>query len=547
MKHFKNKINNLPVHFKLLAWFLAFSFIMLILLWLFQTIFFSNFYKRVRVNQVEDCAHSIEGNISDNHITSLIDNLSDQNDVGVYVFDTSSSIISPLYSTDSNFMKRILSVNENNYDSNEKSSKSENKDEDSENTHKSVLIFDNSKTVEGINTNIYYDDAKDNGGTGITYIDKDDEKLNVIDNLQGDLPPMDKLKTDTLVYTRVFTGENNREYMVIITSRIAPVGSIISTIRYQLIVVSLILLAIGIFVAILASRKISKPIKVTTENAKLLAQKNYDAKFDSTGYLEVTELNKTLTYATNELKKVENLQHELIANISHDLRTPLTMITGYGEVMRDLPGENTPENIQIIIDEANRLNTLVTDLLDISKLQAGAFTINREVFSITELVRDSFQRYNKLKEQEGYNLTFKYDRDIFVKADISKIGQVFYNLVNNAINYSRKNKLIEVRQIIKENKVFIEVEDHGDGIDKEHLENIWDRYYKVDKEHKSSVIGTGLGLSIVKNILDAHNAHYGVRSELGVGSVFWFELEIYNEDQSEKTPDPKQKKHRKQK
>ena len=314
--------------------------------------------------------------------------------------------------------------------------------------------------------------------------------------------------------------------MLIITSQSSPVDSVVNTLRYQLVTVTFILLFIGVFIAIVAARKISKPITDTTKSALKLANKDYDVQFNSTGYLEVTELNNTLNYAATELKKVDSLQRELIANISHDLRTPLTMITGYGEVMRDLPGENTPENIQIIIDEANRLNMLVTDLLDISKLQSGATEINKEVFSITTLIKEMFQRYNKLKEQEGYTLDFEYDEDIYVNADYSKISQVIYNLVNNAINYSRTDKHIIVRQSRKDKNVLIEVIDHGEGIDQEHLENIWDRYYKVDKEHKSSVVGTGLGLSIVKNVLDRHNAHYGVKSVVGEGSNFWFELEI---------------------
>ena len=121
----------------------------------------------------------------------------------------------------------------------------------------------------------------------------------------------------------------------------------------------------------------------------------------------------------------------------------------------------------------------------------------------------------------------KPDCKIYVNADELKVSQVIYNLVNNAINYVGEDKTVIVSQEINEKIVRINVTDHGDGIEADKLENIWERYYKVDKEHKRSVIGTGLGLSIVKSILDAHNAHYGVRSVLGKGSTFWFELEIH--------------------
>ena len=248
------------------------------------------------------------------------------------------------------------------------------------------------------------------------------------------------------------------------------------------------------------------------------------------------ELNNTLNYAKTELAATEKLQRELIANISHDLRTPLTMITGYGEVMRDLPGENTPENIQIIIDEATRLSTLVNDLLDLSKLQSGALQAQKQVFNLTDSVRAILERYSKLVEQEGFDIRFESKEEVFINADELRISQVIYNLVNNAVNHAGEDKTVIITQTVRDKLVRIEVIDHGEGIPADKLPYIWERYYKVDKEHKRGVIGSGLGLSIVKSILDAHKAHYGVRSTQGKGSTFWFEI-AYDNVKKRKTKD----------
>ena len=135
----------------------------------------------------------------------------------------------------------------------------------------------------------------------------------------------------------------------------------------------MILLSFGL--ALFISSRLSKPLEQMNESAKQLGEGKYDIRFPEQGAREVAELAATLNYAAAELSKVEDLRRELIANVSHDLRTPLTMISGYAEVMRDIPGENTPENVQIVIDEANRLTGIVNDLLDLSKLQAGALTL----------------------------------------------------------------------------------------------------------------------------------------------------------------------------
>ena len=260
----------------------------------------------------------------------------------------------------------------------------------------------------------------------------------------------------------------------------------------------------------------------------MLAEGNYDVRFGVGGYREIAELSDTLSVAAEELSKTGALQRELIANISHDLRTPLTMIGGYAEMMRDIPGENTPENMQIIIDETKRLTSLVNDLLDISKLQSGTQTLSLSDFNLTETIREVIGRFSKLTEQDGWTIDFTASEEVIVNADRTRILQVVYNFINNAITHSGGDKLVEVRQIVSERDgkkvVRIEVTDHGEGIPEENLKYIWDRYYKVDKTHRRAVTGSGLGLSIVKSILEMHHARYGVESEVGKGSTFWFEL-----------------------
>ena len=330
---------------------------------------------------------------------------------------------------------------------------------------------------------------------------------------------------ENMVYAAIARQGTESEVFVLVTSSITPLSNTLEIMRGQLLWVSLVFVILSLVFSLYASRRIAKPISKTNSAAKELAKKNYEVEFDAKGYLEVKELNDTLNYAKTELAATEKLQRELIANISHDLRTPLTMITGYGEVMRDLPGENTPENIQIIIDEATRLSTLVNDLLDLSKLQSGALLAEKKRFCLTDSIRDIFVRYAKLVEQDGYNIIFEAQEDVNINADELRISQVIYNLVNNAVNHVGEDKTVIVTQkVMKGGKVRIEVTDHGEGIPADKLEHIWERYYKVDKEHKRGVIGSGLGLSIVKSILDAHNAHYGVRSTLGKGSTFWFEI-----------------------
>ena len=477
----------MPLRYRVVMYFLLFSLIMLILLWLFQTVFFKGFYRSVKISQVESCAKNIitmmQGTENDegvnvDKVSAMVEYIYEQNDMMVALYDLNTNFAMSICSSD---------------------------------------VPENLEKISGSDVIRYRNMAMQNGGTYLEYRHK---------ALNEDSGSLEKYAAESVTYSEVFMDSGNGRYMITIRSIITPFNSVVDTLRNQLIIISAILIVLSVVLSIIVSNLITRPIIKTNKAAKELAKQHYDVKFESDGYLEIRELNDTLNFAARELTKVEKLRKDLIANISHDLRTPLTMITGYGEVIRDLPGENTPENIQIIIDEATRLNELVTDLLDISKLQSGAMQLVRTDFSLTKCIEEIFNRYTKLIEQNHYNIVFNYKEDVIINADDVKIKQVIYNLINNAINYVGDDKTVIVTQIADKNFVRVEVTDHGVGIDPDKLEYIWDRYYKVDKAHKSAVIGTGLGLSIVKNILELHNARFGVKSKLGAGSTFWFELPV---------------------
>ena len=332
------------------------------------------------------------------------------------------------------------------------------------------------------------------------------------------------IRNQFILFTGNITLNDGSEALLLIGSMISPVDATVETLRTQLICISIIMVLSCALLAILISRNISKPIVKINKSAKELAHGNYQVYFEESGYREVSELAATLNYAAKELSTVENLRKELIANVSHDLRTPLTMITAYSEIMRDLPGENTSENVQVIIDETTRLTALVNDMLDLSKIQAGSDSIKTEEFNLTESINTILMRYAKLVENDGYHIDFLYDDDVFIEADEMKMSQVIYNLINNAINYTGENKRVTIEQPVRDDLVTISITDTGKGIAKEEIPYIWERYYKVDKTHKRSAVGTGLGLSIVKGILEMHHAKYGVKSELGKGSTFYFTI-----------------------
>ncbi len=329
-----------------------------------------------------------------------------------------------------------------------------------------------------------------------------------------------------LIYICVLGNTNNPEGYLLINSELVPVNSTVSIIKRQLIIITVILILIAAVISVFLANRISKPIDRITKSAENLAKGDFNTYFDGTGYLEAQKLADTLTYAEKELSRVDTMQRDLMANVSHDLRTPLTMLKAYAEMIRDLSGDNPVkrnEHLEIIINETDRLSAMVNDILDLSKLQSGKQKLNPSEFEINSKLTEIIGRFKGISEKMGYHIHFTPDTEKIVYCDVVKIEQVIYNLINNAINYTGADKQVYVRQINKPDGVVIEVEDTGDGIEEDKIKLIFDKYYRSEN-HKREVIGTGLGLSIVKEVLKLHGYDYGVRSTIGKGSIFWFKI-----------------------
>ena len=489
----KHKLREAPVKWKLVAAFAGFTLAMLALLWTFQVVLLDQFYKGIKTRDINAAAdtlvRSVSSSISSTELDEQVQSIAARNELCVYI-TRMQNLTTPIASADTLPNCRI---------------------------HR----------MSPIELARLYLAAVENGGT---YVERSVNTPGFV--VEGDgfrffVPRQDEI--ESLILVRVIQQTDGNDLILYLNSTISPVDATVRTLQVQLLFVTAIMIVVSLILSLILSRRLALPIARINETAKQFAKGNYDVRFDGKGYREISELNSTLNYTAKELSKAEGLRRELLANISHDLRTPLTMITGYSEMMRDIPSENTPENIQVVIDEASRLTRLVNDLLDLSKLQAGVQELTVIRLNLTEMINGILLRYAKLTEQDGYQIVTEVAPDIWVDADESKLSQVIYNLINNAVNYTGSDKKITVRLFRKGEAARVEIVDTGIGIPVDQLDAVWERYYKIDRNHKRAAVGTGLGLSIVKNVLELHKAAYGVDSIVGKGSTFWFELPLSSE------------------
>ena len=465
------------IYFRIFTYFAVFTIIIMITLWLLQIIFLQTFYQVMKTRELYNVAETIEENVADESLYNIISQLTVKSDmyIQIEVGDAySSSKI--LYSTE-----RVSPSDK-------------------------MLHF-----AERYNT------------------------LGLKAQLDGDVDHVVTKQvispgnTEAMIYASILSegSDGGDNVYLIIYTPLTPVGTTINILAKILIQITVLSIIIGLVMSIFISRRLARPLYSITLSAAKLAEGHYDTHFDGRGYAETEELAATLNYAASELSKSDKLQKDLVANVSHDLKTPLTMVKSYAEMIRDISGDNPEKrdrHLQVIINEADRLNLLVNDLTALSKMQAGVDALNCDNFDIKTAAQRVLDSFSLHVEQNNFNLSVESEGSTIVYADKKKINQVFANLVGNAIRYSSDDKYVCIRLKEMPDCVRCEVIDHGQGICKEDLESIWDRYYQSSKNHSRTTSGSGLGLSIVKQVFVLHEARYGVESEEGSGSTFWFEL-----------------------
>ena len=378
------------------------------------------------------------------------------------------------------------------------------------------LFFDNGTSAFDFDDATYSELAAMLGGY------KEEGKLPAYLISQGDISSAEALSLQ------------GRSAFLLLTVATGQYGELTAAVTWLSVITALVGVVLAFVASGFVAAIITRPVTEVTARAKELARGNYDLHFKRNYFCaELTELSDALEYARSEISKADTMQKELIANVSHDFKTPLTMIKAYASMIREISGEDKTKrdaNAQVIIDECDRLTLLVGDLLDLSRLRAGMTAGEKAVFNLSEEVYRVAGRFSYLCETEGYTIETQIEDELYTRADRDRIDQVLYNLIGNAVNYTGEDKRVRVKLYRKGKNARFEVIDTGKGIPPEEVDTIWDRYYRTRRSHKRPVNGSGLGLSIVKSILMQHDCPFGVISEVGKGSCFWAEFALPADD-----------------
>lgn len=317
-------------------------------------------------------------------------------------------------------------------------------------------------------------------------------------------------------------------YYLFINSPLQPVSSLYSMFFSQYLVYTVVVIIIAFLFAFMYSKQITSPIINMQKMAKKLAKADYSVHFEGGGFTETKQLASTLNSATDSLEHIDTLRRDLIANLSHDMRTPLTDIRAYAEMIRDISGdkpEKREKHLNVIIKETEYMESLINDMKELSSIQSGNYEIHEDEVDVSRKINEIVELNKALIHKSGVIIYLDLPDTCIVYTDEVKLGQVIQNYLTNAIKHTPSGKMVKlsVKTVRERNTYRVEVKDEGDGISEKELPYIWDRYYKSSRTFRRNMNSTGLGLAIVKSIAEAMHADYGCISKENSGSLFYFE------------------------
>lgn len=344
-------------------------------------------------------------------------------------------------------------------------------------------------------------------------------------------------------------GMLDNGYLFMLRSALEGIRESVSISNHFLAYVGLIAILASAFLVVWLSNRVTKPILELADISERMKHLDFEAKYEGNDKTEIAilgnninELSEALEETISELRtannellkdierkdKVDEMRREFLSNVSHELKTPIALIQGYAEGLKEGISDDAESRefyCDVIMDEASRMNALVKNLLTLNQLEAGNDIVNMERFDVAALVKNYIASADILIRQREISVRMEDYGSIYVWGDEFRVEEVFMNYFTNAINYARNDKVIDVKMERADGKVRISVFNTGDPIPQESIEHLWEKFYKVDKARTREYGGSGIGLSIVKAIMESMNQEYGVVN-YDNGVEFWFQLDM---------------------
>jgi signal transduction histidine kinase len=331
-----------------------------------------------------------------------------------------------------------------------------------------------------------------------------------------------------LIGTKPVMDDGVASYVIRFYVDITEARGAVSVAYVEVILVSLIAVLISVVVVYYTTTRLTRPFMEVNEIVQKYSKGDYNVRIPISSIDEATQLAISFNAMADQLKDLEATRRSFVANVSHELRSPLTSMKGFLEAMQDgtIGPDEFEKYIEIVLSETKRMAVMVNDLLDLARIESGKTAIKLEIFDINELIRRTLITFEARIYERHVDVDVKFAQEqYYVEADSAQISQVLRNIIDNAIKYSPEDSRLRIATYAMRREIYVRIQDGGPGIPESDVAHVFDRFYKVEKAHTpTKQSGTGLGLSIVKRIIDQHNQTITLKSSKGKGCTFTFTL-----------------------